>query len=211
MQDKEILEMLKDVHGDGVMCTNGLFSIYDNKHHEIYIDPITGEIDKRTSYRTLVVLDETIVAQVLDHKDARFVILKKDDLHTLYSTKGKIYYIDNDLVCDYINNSCKLISHTGKILNVYNDTQSIKKIWNSYYITQSFKMYSDIALHYNRCNDSISNISMNERYDIDIINKTKGTVLVTPMGGISYKYDFKNKKVYNTFTGKEVDKQLFVS
>lgn len=211
MNNIEVLKMLKDIHGEKVMCTNGLFSMLDADHNEVYIDKITGEVDARAVYRTLVVLDNVVVARVIGNERVNFVVLNKENLNTVYTTTGIMYYIDNNVVCDFDdkNETCKLISHNGTVLANFEGTRSIKKIWHEYYTTQSVRMYSDLAFYYNKHRDSITLLNEEQRYSIVIVNDERGIVDVTPMGGITYNFNFDTREAQNKFTGKKIQKQIF--
>ena len=78
MKDKEKLALIRALHGVNVMYTRGLFHTIDKNHNEIYINPLTSELDKRGLYKTLVVMDNVIVAKVTNNTSVNFVVLNKE-------------------------------------------------------------------------------------------------------------------------------------
>ena len=200
--DKDTLLMLQFMHGKNVMCTNGLFHILNDDHTEVYINRQTGDIDKRALYKTLVVLDKTIVARVINNKKVNFVVLDKYNFKCLYKTKGNIYYINENLICDKLDNDCIAISHTGRTLGKLDNCNSINHILGSFYITSSDKMYNDKVLYYNKHKDELEDLTFGKEYLIHRLDKQGTEVEVIQMYGGQYIYDFSTKIVKNKFTGK---------
>lgn len=200
--DKERLVALRKKYGDYVMCTNGLFHMFDKKHNELFINKHTGEIDRRGIYKTLVVLDNIVVAQVINSKDIRYIILQKDTLKCIYKTNGNMYYIDKNMVCDKKDNVCKLISHNGKHLATLEQTMCVRNIHGSMYLVQSSKMFNDKILHYNNHRDYFEDLTDDKEYVIHVSDKSDKEVEVILMDGGQYTYNFETKTVYNKFTNQ---------
>ena len=164
MDMKEVnskLDMLRMVHGREITYTNGLFHSYDDRHRDAYINPSTGEFDRRGLYNTLVVMDNIVVAKVINNEKIKFVVLTKSNLDCVYKTRGNIYYIDDNLVCDKFKEHCLLISHTGKKTWKFRDTLCINKIKTkgNYYLVSSSEMYQDKLIAYYPQKDLIRNMT----------------------------------------------------
>lgn len=200
---KEKLNMLRMIHGKEVQCTDGLFHLYDSKHNEVYINQSDGAFDKRGIYNTLVVLDNVIVAKVVNNDNIKFVVLTKDNLECVYKTKGNIFYIDKYLVCDKYKDDCMLISHSGKHTWRYDNTICINKIFGNNYLVSSNNMFQDKILHYNKHKDTIRDTTANKRYAIHRINDSK--ISIVPMNGGKYTYDFETRICMDEFNDKQID------
>lgn len=208
--NQDTLNLMKMIHGENVMCTNGLFHILDDKHNEVYINNKTGELDKRALYKTVVVMDKIIVAKVVNNKQIKYVVLNKDNLDCTYKTDGTICYIDNNLIYDENKDMCTVISHTGRILGKLNDIRSIKNAYGVMYIAQSSLMFSDKVLYYNFRQDTLEDLTEGKEYAIQFVDKDQNQIEVYNMFGGRYIYDFKTRKCLNKFTGKiEEETQLW--
>lgn len=201
--DSETLLLLRMIYGKNVMCTNGLFHIMDDKHNEAYINKLDGTLDKRGLYNTLVVLNDIIVSKVVNNNKLRFVVLNKNDLSCIYKTKGNIFYIDEDMLCDKYNEKCTLISHTGKYTKQFDDAICINKIYKNFYLLSSTKMFSDKILMYNKHKDYVTDLTDNRRYTIHRVDEKEVEIL--PMSGNSYIYDFSSRQAYDEFNGEVID------
>ena len=201
--DLETLSLLRMIYGKNVMCTNGLFHIMDDKHNEVYINRLDGTLDKRGLYNTLVVLDSIIVSKVVNNNKLRFVVLNKNDLSCIYKTKGNIFYIDEDMLCDKYNDKCTIISHTGKYTRQFDDAICINKIYKNFYLLSSTKMFSDKILMYNKHKDYVIDLTDDKRYTIHRIDDKDVEIL--PMSGNAYIYDFSTRQAYDKFNGGVID------
>lgn len=202
--DTEVLSLLKMVHENGnIMCTDGLFHVFDSKHNELYINKLTSEIDKRGVYRTLVVLDNIVVSKVINNSKVSFVVLDKTNLKCLYKTNGNMHYIDDNIVCDKNDNSCVVISHTGKILCTFKSALALKNIYGNNYLLNVAEVYNDKILYYNPKADELTDLTEDSNYIIHVSSKTESEVEVTSMIGGKYTYNFKDRILINDFTGKE--------
>ena len=143
LTDKDKLNMLNMMYNGNVMYTNGLFHMYNNKHQEIYINKDTGELDKRALYETVVVLEHIVVSKVLNSNKIKYVVLDKETLKCLYKTDGEIEYIDKNIICNYINDDCTIISPRGRVICKLYNTDDLVNIQDSLYIVNSMKMFKD--------------------------------------------------------------------
>lgn len=200
--NQETLRLLKMIYGPSVVCTDGLFHLYDKNHNEIYINKSNSELDKRALYRTLVVMDEVIVARVTNSEKVNFVVLDKASLKLIYKTDGDIYYISDKIVCDKKENEGILISHKGKVLKRLPDIICVNHIYKKQYIVKSKKMYQDKVLYYNEYKDEIVDLTDGLEYMIHIENKDETEVKVISNFGAQYIYNFAEHKCFNTFTNK---------
>lgn len=200
LKDREKLALIRALHGVNVMYTRGLFHTIDKNHNEIYINPITSELDKRGLYRTLVVMDNVVVAKVTNNTSVNFVVLDKKNLDCLYKTKGVIHYIDENLLCDETKEGCILISHNGKQLGDYDKAICINHIHGNKYVLTSDNMYQDKILFYNTKKDSINDLTEGKSYLIHILDKDEAIVEVSSMAGVRYIYDFNKHECKNAFT-----------
>lgn len=203
---------LEKKYGNKLMNTNGLYHLFDDKHNEIYINSETGKIDKRALYKTLVVLDDTVISEVIDDKnDTKFVVLDKKTLRCLYRTKSNINYLNESIVYDDLrekNGSINIISHTGKHLTKLKNIQNIYNIHSNYYIAKSEKMFNDKVLWYNKHSDKMEDLTEDKKYTIN--RESDKEIIILSMHGGKYSYSFETHKAFNVFTGKiEEDTQLF--
>ena len=164
MTEKETLESMQILFGKNVVCTNGLYHIYNPDHSEVYIKHLDKEIDKRCRYSTLVVTDHMIVAKVLNSKSVRYVALKKDTLECIYKTQGIIIYLDENLLYDVCGDKATIISHTGRILLTLSNVQNIEVLDNRRYLVKSKSSFSDTILIYRPQLDLILSIAKDRRY-----------------------------------------------
>lgn len=209
MTDKEMLDSMRVLFGNDVMYTNGLYHLLQDDHSEIYIDTRKKDLDRRCRYSTVVVLDNIIVARVLNLMNINFVVLEKDTLDCLYKTRGKIVYLDDNLVYDKLGGNVTFISHTGKILLELKDIKSIEIIDDKRYLVRSSNSFSDTILWYRPQLDIVTSIAKNKRYLIYRCRGTDNSVEVVPMQGGKYVYNFKTNTCENTFTGAVENIQLF--
>lgn len=210
MKDKEKLALIRALHGVNVMYTRGLFHTIDKNHNEIYINPLTSELDKRGLYKTLVVMDNVIVAKVTNNTSVNFVVLNKENLDCLYKTKGVIHYIDENLLCDKTKEGCTLISHNGKQLESYDKAICVNHIHGNKYVLTSDNMYQDKILFYNAKKDYIDDLTEGKSYLIHILDKDSAVVEVSSMTGVRYLYDFNKYECKNAFTNMvESETQLW--
>lgn len=205
---KNKLEHLQSIYGGNVMCTDGLFHIMCDNHEEIYINSETEKLDGRCKYKTIVVFDKTIVAEVIDIPSTTFVILAKNTLECIYQTSGYIKYIDNNLVCDYKGNTVTLISNTGKVLCKLSGNK-VTRVYDSKYILSSNKSFDDRLLCYNVHRDSLQDITADKRYLLYDNEQLVDTIEVVVMHGGKYYYNFKKHEVINQFTNEKEEIQLW--
>lgn len=205
LSDKDRLNMFNMMYNGRVMCTNGLFHMYNNKHQEIYLNKNTGEPDKRALYDTVVVLEHIIVSRVLNSSKIRYVILDKNDLKCLYKTNGNITYVDKNIICNYLKDDCILISPRGRVLSKLYGVDDLVHIHDNLYIVNSKKMFRDKILEYNAETDLITELTKNKEFLVKVIDKDSTLVEVTLMQGGQYHYNFETRQLKNLFTGKIED------
>lgn len=209
MTEKETLESMQILFGKNVVCTHGLYHIYNSDHSEVYIKHLDKEIDKRCKYSTLVVTDYVVIARTLNTKSVKYVILKKGTLDCIYKTQGRIIYIDENLVYDVYGNKANIISHTGRTLLTLSNIQSIEVLDNKRYLVKSQNSFSDTILIYRPQLDLILSVAKDRRYLIYKSKEHKDAVEVVSMQGGKYIYKFKTNECINTFTNKAENIQLF--
>lgn len=210
ISNQDTLRLLKMIYGPSVVCTDGLYHLYDKRHNEIYINRHNSELDKRGLYRTLVVLDDIVVSRVVNNDKVNFVVLDKDSLRCIYKTSGDIFYANENLVYCKKNNDCTLISHTGNILMKLKDTISVDHIYRKLYIVKSAKAYNDKILFYNERKDTLSDLTEGLEYIIHILDKDSTKIDILTNFGAQYIYNFKEHTCFNTFTNKlEWETQLW--
>lgn len=209
MSNIEMLKKLKSIYGQNVMCTNGLFHVYDDNHSEIYINASKGIIDKRAKYRTIVVLDNIIVSEILTSASFKYVVLDKQTLECKFKTKGVIEYIDNNILLCREDDIMKILSHTGNILAELHDCVSLTHLFGGRYLIKSTKMYNDNIIYYDVFKDKIINLTENKNYTITILNGDTREIEVVSMQGGKYIYNFEKKLCYNCFTNSE-ERQTFL-
>lgn len=209
MSNKETLESMQVLFGNNVVCTNGLYHIYNTDHTETYIDAKNKTVDKRCKYITIVVTDKVIATNVIGVQGVRGVILDKENLECLYKTGGKLSYIDDNLMCDVFRGRTTIISHTGRELCGLNNIQNIEVLGNNRYLVKSMNSFNDTILIYRRQLDMVISIAKNKRYLIYRSKKEKDAVEVVSMQGGKYIYKFKTNECINTFTDKIESIQLF--
>lgn len=204
---KDKLTLLRMTLGKNVLCTNGLFHVIDNNHNEIYINGNNGEIDKRGKYNTLVVMDNIIVARVVNDVKLKFVILKKGNLELLYKTTGEIKYIDDRLIYDTRG---VLISHTGKELLSIDKLKEITKIYNNYYLVKTKELFGDKVIMYISKSDRIKDLTKGKGYFISQDNVNPEIIGIIDKNGGNHLYNFTNHQCTNRFTEeREEDIQLW--
>ena len=209
MSNKEILGQLIARYGKKVACTNGLFHIYDDLHNELYINPIDGIIDKRAKYRTIVVLEEIVVAEILTSKTFKYVILRKSDLSIIYKTRGVIEYIDNNIMKCTDGEDTMIISQHGKILTSIENVEKIKHLYGNNYLVNCSKMFSDKIVYYDRLRDTIVELTEDRNYSIFQTAEGEPEIEVTSMQGGKYLYNFETRVCFNCFTNRE-EKQTYL-
>lgn len=204
LSDDAKLKDIRNIYGDKVICTNGLFHIYDeNENIEMYIEPNRYKLDKRGKYRTTAILDDIIVSQLLNSPTIRFVILRKSTLELIFKTKGMVKVISDRLILCKEDKVTKIISKTGKVLLETTDDIIVEPISIKYYIIKNKKMFSDHIAYYSEYNDTMSILSENKRYDIQKQYGVAHTVDVVIMHGGKYRYCFDSHICYNMFTMQE--------
>lgn len=213
MNNKEKLDTFKMVYGKDLMCTDGLFHIYDKDHSEIYINPETGEVDNRGKYSTLIVYDKIIISAVLNSKDVKYVVLSKKDLKCLYKSNNQMSHVDDFLTVDILvdkhgNHKMNIISHTGKIL-VQVEAKEICNITDNIYLVRSDKSFNDLLIQYNQVRDCITKLTDKNKYLIYKNQSLNSTVDIISMQGGRYQYDFKNNQCINQFTGEAEEIQIW--
>jgi len=199
----EILNRLKEKYGKQVVCTNGLYHIYDDLHNEVYIRLSDGQLDKRGKYRTIVVLEDIVVAEVLTSTAYKYVILNKLDLDIIYKTKGIIEYIDNNIMISKYNGVLDIISNHGKVIGSFTDEESIEHMYSNNYILHSRKMYNDKIVYYDRLRDSLLDLTEGKNYAIQRLDSNSKEIEVISMQGGKYIYNFLTRKCFNCFTNRE--------
>ena len=108
---------------------------------------------------------------------------------------------DDNIVCDKNDNSCVVISHTGKILCTFKSALALKNIYGNNYLLNVAELYNDKILYYNPKADELTDLTEDSNYIIHVSSKTE--VEVTSMIGGKYTYNFKYRILINDFTGKE--------
>ena len=202
--NEDTLALLRMIHGKDVICTDGLFHIFDSKHREVYINAANGELDKRGLYITLVVLDNIVVSIAVNSSIIRFVVLNKQDLKCIYKTTGNIYFIDMNLVCDKHKKYCTLISHSGKNIWRYTNTLRIDKLYKNIYLVKSYGIFEDKIISYSEHRDMIKNLTENKRYAIHTITDSK--ISIADMNGGNYTYDFDTQQCFDVFKDRQIDR-----
>lgn len=204
LSDDDKLKAIQNIYGEKVICTNGLFHIFDEKENiEMYIEPNRYKLDKRGKYRTTAILDDIIVSQLMNSPTIRFVILSKKTLELVFKTRGLIKVVSNQLILCKENTTTKIISKTGKILFETDDDILVEPIAQKYYIIKNKKMYSDHIAYYSEYSDALSILSADKHFDIQRLYGLRHTIEVVIMNGGRYRYNFDNHKCYNLFTMQE--------
>lgn len=181
----------------------------DKEHKEIYINPVTLELDKRCKYKTIVVLDNIVVAEVNCIEGIKSVILNKDTFDCIHKSYGRTVYLDDCMVCSFDKGKATMVSRKGSVLKVVSDLRSIGSICSGYYLVRSTNKYSDYILEYNKRTDSLIEYGSNGGYmmfrssssnkDINIIAKTGGKFI----------YDVVTKVCTNEFSGEDMSIRVF--
>lgn len=202
------LSLLRMTYGKNVLYTNGLFHIMDDKHREFYINPETGEIDKRGKYVTLAVYDNTIVSRVINDIKIKTVVLSKSNLKCLYKTTGSIILIDKNLMFD---NRGVLLSTNGKELMYLDRIANVENIVGNYYVITCSSMFNDKLVQYIEQMDKVKDLTKNKRYTINKLDENSKKVEILNMLGSRHTYDFSKHDYFNNFTLElEGDTQLWV-
>ena len=201
------LVLLKSIYGGNVMLTNGLYHIMVENHSEAYINNSTNEIDNRGRYRTIIVGDDTVVANVVGDKHVKSVILRKADLKLLYASNELIHYINQDIL---YNSFGDIVSMDGSVLCKLNHfITKVDQLGMNYYLVKADTMYGDALLHYIPHVNKIQNYTEGKKY---IISKVRGenTILeVIDMYGGRYEYDLSNHQCRDRFTGRRLDSTIW--
>lgn len=204
-----LLKELRITYGEDVLYTNGLFHIIDNDHSELYINPVSRRIDNRGKYRTIAVLANVIIAEVLTKSRIKYVVLSKFDLKALYKTNDIPEIVADNLICFYAKDKVTILSHKGKRLCVEQNVIRVEHLAKNYYLLKSRLTFSDKVLYYDRHKGHLINLSEDRRYIVDKSVSQEETVEVTFMGGTRYTYSFKDEVCFNCFTSK-VERQTFL-
>lgn len=201
LSNDDKLKAIRKIYGNKVQCTDGLFHIYDeNENIEMYIEPNRYKLDKRAKYRTVAILDDIIISQILNSPTIRFVILSKKTLELVFKTKGLIKVISKQILLCKEDNKTKLLSKTGKAIFETTDDILVEPIAIRYYIIKNKKMFSDHIAYYSEYNDALSILSEDKQYDIQRVYGQRHTVDVVIMHGGRYRYSFDDHRCYNIFT-----------
>lgn len=206
MQDKEKLERLKNKYGNDLLNTNGLFHLSDKNHNEIYINKETGQIDTRSKYRTISVLSNTVLCEVLNNNlKYSHVILNKDTLKCLYGTNKEINYLTKYIMYELSikDSTLKIISHTGNILGEFENVKGIDSISSSIIIVYSNDSFNDKVLEFIYSKDKLLNHTENKSYSIYKESDADKTISILDTSGMRYEYSFITNKCKNIFTDKE--------
>ena len=230
MNNVEKLNMLRMIYGPDVVCTNGLFHIINDKHEEIYISNAKNELDKRTKYKTLEVLDNSIIALDLSSEGEFYlgnnilkkpydisdsdeisrkttILMDKDTLEYKYKTPHIIKHIVNNtfLVSDTQNSA--IIDNNGKTKLKLENCGSLISIGNNLYICEGNTLFSDkLIIIYSR--NKVLDITKARSYRIKFIKDNR--LRIELRSGGAYILDLKTKEYFNVFTGKiETNLNLF--
>lgn len=201
--NSEILAILNLSYNNQVMCTNGLFHMYDKFRNELYINKHTGKIDDRASYKTIYVSDKVIVAEVVNASKPQSVILDKDTLKWILVTKNSLNVIDNLI---YETNSKadgehRVFSDSGKMLATISNIITIEKAYKNLYIIKTQQMYEDKLVIFDNKTDNFKDLTKDKKYVI--INRPGECIEVQAMNGGTYCYNFDDQTCINTFTESE--------
>jgi hypothetical protein len=196
------------IYGGNVMCTNGLFHMFDDNHNEIYINRKNSELDKRAKYKTVVVMDKIVVAQVVNSNNIAFVVLDKTDLNCIYKTQGIIQYLNNDIVYSIDKDKVVFISRNGKTLITLSGKR-VQQLNKYHYLVSSGQTFNDMLLAYNDHRDTMTNLTKDKNYLIYPNKNGENSVDIISMHGGRYKYNFDTHRCTNLFTGKEEEIQLW--
>jgi len=201
--NSEILNLLNVTYNNQVMCTNGLFHMYDKFRNEIYIDKSSGKMDNRARYKTIYVADKVVVADIINHEVDEHVILDKESLQYIFKTKNKLKVQDNLIyeANDKLNGEYRIFSDSGKSLVTYPNIISIEKAYKNIYIVKTQQMYEDRLIIFDRRTDSFKDLTENKRYVL--VNRPAEYVEVHVMNGGVYNYSFYDQSCVNTFTNEE--------
>lgn len=201
MNNTEILRKIQSIYGDKAVCTNGLFHIIRDDRSESYINCINGKIDNRAVYRTVIVLKDTVIANILN--SGEYVILDKKTLRYMYRTQNIIHYVDDNILYENDNNYVNVILSNGKKVMSLKDAVSVENIYSNNYLVKSDKIFNDRLLVYNSHRESIKDLTENKNYMINKDIEEEKNLLVTVMSGGQYIYNLKDHKCFNKFTNKE--------
>lgn len=205
--NQDRLCLYKMVYGKNVMCTNGLFHIIDKEHNEIYINKDTGELDRRGKYRTEAVLNNAIIAEVINDKKIKYVLLDKQTLKCMYKTTGKIIYVDKNIMFD---TNGLVLSCNGKKLTTVDNIRSVVNMTGRYYLINSRNMYEDKVVMYVEHGDFVNDLTKDKKYAINKHMDDKSIVDILCMYGGRYQYNFSKHECINLFTmEREEDIQLW--
>lgn len=208
LTNKEKLDILQSKYSKNTVFTNGLFHIIDDEHNEIYINGINGSIDNRAKYRTLAVTDKVIITKLVNNSQFLYVILVKNSLDCIYKTKNTIYYLNNNIFYEMLDNKIRIISHTGKVLGDI-EGKEIAEIKEDVILIKNNKAFKDNIWIYSKQNDTIRNSTENKNYLIYKSEEDDTAVEIMCMNGGKYRYNFTTHQCVNKFTGKIEEIQLW--
>ena len=203
MTDNQILTELRKIYGNYIVCTNGLFHLIDDRHNETYINKFTYRPDMRGKYRTLAVLDNIVIAELIGGTRVKYVIFDKQTLTILYKTFNEIRYIDKSILCDVCKNMTIIISHLGRKICTLPDITSLTALGDNKYLLKSIKPYGDRILYYDKQKANLIDLTEYRNYIINRIEGSENQIEIIFMQGVTYIYDFETNICKNKFTGKE--------